>query len=184
MLGIVQGTVGNSMNDNDKYPDSLSWRLVYDHKAGPGNFYAGIGQIRLDKGAITGIPFTADGKWDKYYCQYAGTMKYTWDAGHQIGANVEVIRDYPHPLGGEEVETYGIAGRVKLPANFDAGLGYYFQTGDRENSAVVGNVRYHLSDRVYGYAEFAKYEDDNPEDRSYVGVGVSVKMTSKPMLLQ
>jgi len=163
--------LGENNNDNSADPDAWCVRVIYNNKLGPGKFFAGIGYLSVAE-EVTGK--------DEEYTRKSAGMKYTLNAGHQIGGTLEIINNHP---SGKEWETYGIAGRVKLPANFDLGIGYYFQEGDKENYATIGNLRYHLNKQVYCYGEYGHFDKILPKSAdilgTYVAFGIRVNFFSK-----
>jgi len=164
--------LGEGSDDNNADPDAWCARLVYSNKLGPGNLFAGIGYVAVTE--------EATGKDEEYTRKSAG-LKYTWGAGHQIGTSLEDADDHP---SGKEWETYGIAGRLKLPANIDMGLGYYFQEGDKENYAIIGNLRYHLNKQAYCYGEYGQFDKVLPSADilgTYVALGITINFISNPL---
>jgi hypothetical protein len=160
--------LGDNNDDNDADTDAWAARLIYNATVGPGKLFAGVGYVSIDDEVVP----TTD------YTRRSAGLKYTLDAGHQIGATLEMTENHPAG-GGTDWDTYGIAARVKLPANFDLGVGYYYQDGDFDNNAIIGNLRYHVNNRIYCYAEYAQYDEDDP-DLSYAAIGVRLNFRGKP----
>ena len=151
-IGAVLTT--NAQNDQDF--DVVTGRLIYSE--GPLNF--GIGHTQVRRPGIDNLHRTSFG--------------IGYDFGMvQLGGVYEHNDDRENSNAASDFDAWGVNVSAQLSDAWSVSVGYAENDRnlDLDNDAVVGIVRHHFNDKVYGFLEAGRY--DRTDNNLAAGLSVS-----------